>query len=378
MENLLETEKRKSFNITDSAFACVLFILFNFIFVFGYSFIPQYIRANKFVYYAASFLIEFLFAAAAWTLAKIRKVDMIPATGMNKKISGKIVGYSFLISLVCLIFFASLTNTFVDFLYVCGYRSVLPDFEFGNFWTYLIYVIITCIAPAIFEELLFRGVIESGFKAYGEKIAIVVSALIFMIMHGNAEQTVHQFVIGLIIGYIFIKSGNLWIGVIVHFFNNFISITQSYLFEVATSGIDSSTVETVTDTVNTVAVNPWISVLIELIISLLWAYVGYCIVKRLIKKVIEESDRLNSTGSLALSENSAETTISVDGEAEQTIMKVSDSENFGESSTAASSADGKETKEKQKLSIPCIVMFVASGLYLVAEWIISLLDGFGI
>ena len=369
--------KRKSFNITDSAFACVLFILFNFIFVFAYSFIPTYIRANRFVFYTASFLVEFVFAVAAWTVAKARNVDLIPATGMNKKINIKLVGYGLLISLICLIFFASLTSTFVDFLYVCGYRSILPDFKFGSFWVYLIYVVITCIAPALFEELLFRGVIQSGFKAYGEKLAIIVSALIFMIMHGNAEQTVHQFIIGLVIGFIFIKSGNLWIGVIVHFFNNFISITQSYIFEAIAS--NSQPVEDVTDVAQTVVANPWLVLLMELIISLIWAYVGYSILKYLLKKTIDENNRINNNANLALNQNETETIISVDGEAETAVMEVSAAEGSEEKTSVNENSEaGEGSKKKEGFSVPCIIMFVLSGLYLVAEWIMSLLDGFGI
>jgi hypothetical protein len=46
---------------------------------------------------------------------------------------------------------------------------------------------------------LFRGVILSGFRKYGFKVTVFFSALIFMIMHGNAEQTIHQFIVGIIL-----------------------------------------------------------------------------------------------------------------------------------------------------------------------------------
>ena len=94
--------------------------------------------------------------------------------------------------------------------------------EINNFGTYLIYIVVFCVCPAIFEEVMFRGTILSGLKQYGLKVAVVVSAIIFTLMHGNIEQTVHQFIIGLVVGFIFFKTGNLWLSVMVHFFNNFI------------------------------------------------------------------------------------------------------------------------------------------------------------
>ena len=77
---------------------------------------------------------------------------------------------------------------------------------------YLIYIIISCVTPAVCEEILFRGTIASGLKEKGFKIALFGSAIIFTLMHGNPEQTVHQFIIGLVVGYIFLKTGNIWLG----------------------------------------------------------------------------------------------------------------------------------------------------------------------
>lgn len=381
MENLIESNRRSSFTVFETALACVLFILFNFIFVFGYSFVPANVKSIPAVYYVASFLVEFLFAAAAWTVAKFKGVDLLTASGMRKKINGSIVGYGFLIAIVCLIFLAPLTNVFIDFLTVCGYQSILSNIEISNFWIYLVYVLISCVAPAIFEELLFRGVIEAGLKEYGEKIAVVISALIFMLMHGNAEQTVHQFIIGLVIGFIFIKTGNLWVGVIAHFFNNFISITQVFIMTLIANSASvsesaSSSYEELSVSIN---VNPWIYLLIELIGALIWAYLGYKLLKGLILKVKVESDRINSSKETEIKqENGENATISVDGESVETVMTVEGEDlTYEKSSTANADGLGK-IKEKKSLSAPVIVMFVLSGLYLFVDWILALISGFGI
>ena len=92
--------------------------------------------------------------------------------GYRIKINGNIVFCSVLISFVCLIFFGNLTNVFIEFLEICGYSSILGSLEIGSFGIYLVYVLTACIAPAICEEFLFRGVIASGLKEKGINIDV--------------------------------------------------------------------------------------------------------------------------------------------------------------------------------------------------------------
>ena len=370
METIQKPSKRQNFDVTDSALACVLFILFNMVFGIIIRFIPGNIRANWAVYFILSFLVEFLFAVAAWTVAKARSVEIVPAACVNKKVNGKIVGLGFLVAVVCLFFFGPLTNAFVSFLELCGYSSVLSEIEIGTVWSYLAYIITTCLAPAIFEELLFRGVILSGFKEYGKKVAVVISALIFMLMHGNAEQTIHQFIIGLVIGYIFIESGNLWLGVIVHFFNNFISITELFVLTIMSKSMPNLVEGAETD-VATANMNPWLSLLISLIISLALAYAGYRLIKFLVSKMSEESKKINTSKEQTLGD---ETIVKVDGQETQVSVSVSKSERETLEDEELSEELG--TKEKPALPVVSLVMFILSGLYLVYDWVFALIRGF--
>lgn len=376
----IEPGQKKTFDLYESALACVTFIIFNVLFLLLFRLIPLEIRSLDAVYYIASFLIEFLFAVAAYTVARARKINIIQETGMNKKVSAKLVGYAFLISIVCLIFFSDITSCFMEFLYLCGYKSVLSGIEIDTFWKYLIYVVITCATPAFCEELLFRGVIASGFKKYGKTLAVVLSALIFMLMHGNAEQTVHQFIIGLVIGYIFISTGNLWIGVIIHFFNNFIAVTELYIFtELAKSLSESGDLvgDVVNDAVTGTVVNPWLSLFINLIIALIFASLGFFLVRFLIKKANQENDRIN----VKKEEPDANATILVDGTETDVSMTVDGEtvETYEFESGETETITPKQTKEnKPQLSIATIAMFTLSGAYLLFDWITALLAGLGL
>lgn len=355
--------KRKSFGLYESALATLLFIVFNIVFLMFYRMIPVSVRGSgSVIYYIASFMIEALFGVTAYVVAYSRKVDFKTAVGADKKVNGNIIFYAILISFVCLIFFGNLTNSFIELLNLFGYSSVLGSLEIDNFGIYLVYIVTTCITPAICEEILFRGVIASGFKEKGFFVALVSSSIIFTLMHGNPEQTVHQFIIGFVIGYIFLKTGNIWIGVIVHFMNNFIAVTITYVSSLIYSE------ELVAEAQETVATQSTASsFMINLFIAVLMAFVGYLIIKRLIKAVEEENNKLN----LISTENS---TIVVD-ETEVKVEMTLDGEKLEEKNSSIQGNLPKTEKEKMPLSV--IIMFAISGAYFVIEWLSSLLTGLG-
>lgn len=80
---------------------------------------------------------------------------------------------------------------------------------------------ITIVAP-ILEELLFRGVIEGHLlnKGWAPKWAILVSALIFGVIHGNPAQIPFAFLIGLLFGWLYYRTGSVLPGIAGHIINN--------------------------------------------------------------------------------------------------------------------------------------------------------------
>lgn len=88
------------------------------------------------------------------------------------------------------------------------------------------YVAIGLLAP-LAEEIVFRGaVLRALLGCFGEKkhwIAIVLSALIFGFIHFNIAQGVHAFIIGLLLGWMYYRTGSLVPGIILHWINNTIA-----------------------------------------------------------------------------------------------------------------------------------------------------------
>lgn len=87
------------------------------------------------------------------------------------------------------------------------------------------------IVPALAEEFLFRGCILSNLLPYGKTGAIVFSALLFSLMHGNFAQFLYTFVAGLVLGIVYIETGSIWTPTFIHLFNNFYSLIQQIVYE---------------------------------------------------------------------------------------------------------------------------------------------------
>ena len=363
MESKLLNKKKIKFSVADAALASLLFVIYNFLFVQIYMGIcPNGVQENSFAMFVLQFLIEAVFLVASITVALSKKISFA-ATGIKKHFNAKMVLLGLCVSLVCLYGFGNITTVFLNILQLCGFKSVLGTISITTFWQYLGYVIASCVAPALFEELLFRGTILSGLKELGLKAAVILSAVIFTFMHGNPEQTVHQFIIGVVVGYIFFKTGNLWIGIIVHFFNNFISVTQAY---VMTWFVDPATLSAPAQ----VTVK---GLVVDVVIAAILAYVGFEILKWLLKKVLEENDKLNNS----IQKMEEEQTILVDGQEVVAEMVVEGTNEVVEGDVVAASGY-TEKPEKQPVSAMTIVCFAITGCYMLYEWIGYLLMGFGV
>ncbi len=88
------------------------------------------------------------------------------------------------------------------------------------------------VVAAIVEESAMRGFVMGNLRRYGDGFAIVMSAFLFGFMHGNLIQAPFALIAGMGLGYLSVKTGTLWTGIIIHFLNNMISVSVTYLSDV--------------------------------------------------------------------------------------------------------------------------------------------------
>lgn len=105
-------------------------------------------------------------------------------------------------------------------------NSVSQAFN-GN--TFAVTLIIAIIAPII-EEIVFRKLLVDRLRPYGEKLAIFFPALIFALAHGNLYQLFYAFLIGVVLSYIYAKTGKITYPIFIHMFVNlFFGVLTDYL-----------------------------------------------------------------------------------------------------------------------------------------------------
>ncbi len=125
-----------------------------------------------------------------------------------------------------------LANIFATRLSFFGIEPAMPEIELGRgVFGVVLTFIATAVVPALVEEFAVRGVVMGVLRRFGDIFAILISAIVFGLMHGNLVQIPFAFVVGLGLGFAAVKTGSVWTSVIIHFINNFISVVLSYLLE---------------------------------------------------------------------------------------------------------------------------------------------------
>lgn len=80
-------------------------------------------------------------------------------------------------------------------------------------------LLISIIGP-IFEEILFRKLLIDRTIKYGAKVSILLSSLIFGLIHGNLNQFFYAFLLGGFFAYVYIKTGKLKYTILLHIIVN--------------------------------------------------------------------------------------------------------------------------------------------------------------
>ncbi len=103
--------------------------------------------------------------------------------------------------------------------------------QMDGFGDFLLNLFMIAIIPAIGEEMLFRGGLQKLLQEWTNKphLAILVSSIIFSAIHVQFYGFLPRMVIGMLLGYLFYWSGNLWYPIIGHFINNGVQVAAVYM-----------------------------------------------------------------------------------------------------------------------------------------------------
>ncbi len=129
---------------------------------------------------------------------------------------------------ICMIYIA----TVVSFLWNAvlssiGFTSSSTKTEYTSVGVLFLELLMTAVLPAIFEEYTHRGLLFAGYRQFGWKV-VLLSALLFALMHQNIKQTGYTFFDGVVLALLAYYTGSILPSICVHFLNNAVSVLWDY------------------------------------------------------------------------------------------------------------------------------------------------------
>lgn len=105
-------------------------------------------------------------------------------------------------------------------------------------------VLVVALLPAICEEAIHRGAILSNFRSLKHDwVIVLIMGLLFGINHMSVLRFLTTMFLGLILSYVVVKKNNILLSMIMHFTNNMISVTVTYLGKSAVSEVSVSNID---------------------------------------------------------------------------------------------------------------------------------------
>ena len=89
-------------------------------------------------------------------------------------------------------------------------------------------IVIIGFLPAICEEIFYRGYVLRGLERKGRIYALIISSLLFAVMHANFQQMVYAFLLGILLGVVVLQTDSLLSSIVMHATFNILSVILSF------------------------------------------------------------------------------------------------------------------------------------------------------
>ncbi|MEG1662441.1 MAG: CPBP family intramembrane glutamic endopeptidase [Clostridia bacterium] len=145
-----------------------------------------------------------------------------------KKVSSKNIVRTIVIA-ICMIFIAGVVSfVWQTILSIIGYKSVSTPIDFSSIGVLFSELFFVAVLPGVFEEVTHRGLLFAGYRETGWKF-VLVSALLFSLMHQNITQTGYTFFDGVVIALVMYYTRSIYPSIFIHLLNNTVATVESYV-----------------------------------------------------------------------------------------------------------------------------------------------------
>lgn len=229
-----------------------------------------------------AFIMEIFFVVIYFLYMQRYSISVVKANRLNKPISWQQIAIIIVLMGFIYVLSSPFCTVFESFLEYTGYKLNELNIKLDNPLSIILCLLFLGIIPGFIEEFIFRGAILQGLKKYGKWFAIIVSSLLFMLIHGNIQQTIYQFGCGVIFGILVWETGSIWSSIIIHCANNTLGITLQSLVD---CGVIASTTTEIT----------WIYVLLSFILIAILVFIVIFAIKLIKKYQLKNVNNLGAT-----------------------------------------------------------------------------------
>lgn len=144
-----------------------------------------------------------------------------------KKLSGRNILRTLVLTFCMIVVASAFSYMWQYMLILIGFTHIPSHTDYSSVAILFKELALTALLPGIFEEIAHRGLIYAGYKEIGWKF-VIVSALLFSLMHQNIVQTGYTFLDGIMLALVMYYTGSIFPSMIMHFLNNAWSVIESY------------------------------------------------------------------------------------------------------------------------------------------------------
>ncbi len=109
-----------------------------------------------------------------------------------------------------------------------GRNLSVPRLDISDLPTLAVAILVVGISAAVCEEIMFRGLISKGYEKLGVTGSLILTSVLFGILHRDIQKGVGVILLGGLIGFIVYRTKSIYIGMVAHFTNNTIAVLLTY------------------------------------------------------------------------------------------------------------------------------------------------------
>lgn len=143
--------------------------------------------------------------------------------------SVKVIVLSFVAGFIFYYATIGISSIWSGLLKLIGFTNISdPGTIFTKPGDLILWIFIIGVLPGVFEEFTHRGLITANYEKSSEEEGVLISALLFALMHQNIRQFGYALAGGVVLGYFLTKSKSIIPPMILHFTNNTLNTVIDY------------------------------------------------------------------------------------------------------------------------------------------------------